>query len=828
MADTKMSVIIDMENRISKEINKVKGEVDSFSDTIKKTGAALVTYFSAGAFINFVNETVQASNTLNNALLGLSSVSAAFGQNVDATTQAARKLASDGLMSVSDAATSLKNLLASGFSLDQAIDLMNGFRDSAAFGRQGALSFGEAIRGATEGLKNGNSILVDNAGVTKNLSNILVEAGFSAQDLSKATTDATVRMALYNGILQETSIFQGDAARLTETLSGAQARMTTATFNLKAAIGDALAPTMTVLIADMTKQIELFTGYVTGADGSTVATVGLSEAQNQTSSTGNNFAQSVYRATNFLVALGKGLGIVIQVIVNFASNMVDAGKAAFSFVKDIAGGISNLINAFSKFTSGDIEGAKDAIASLNSDFLSNTKKTLSEYRLNNEAATSVVQAKWDSLGESMLRAVDLKDFKSTINTATREASQSIDNVSSSASKSKDSIKDLSKELEKATEEYASLSKEAEKKLIDLRLDHEENIGRIDEKLADLGMSYRETQENLKKRLKEMEEDHRRSLGNIDEQISSVRDNIAKLGEDLQKTQASNIRSLAEEFVKAEDTIAGLQAKLAEPLSTTERTELEEKLAKEEAALAMFAEQQALYASEIEAVREYNNLTDLERAMLAFEQKMTLAQQEYDQKLELFNQEIAKLEEKRQYEIKQHRERVKEMENETGKRLQNIALEIGQLQIQKMAEEMLYKQKTEIINATLAEAEKYRQEIQKQTFEITKDTVTKEIDLYKKLAAAIREVANARGGSIGSMRIPAMAEGGIVNKPTLAMIGEAGSEAVIPLSKLGNMNTGGGGVNIYINDGNFLGDENEIAMMLGDRVLQQMKLATQVT
>jgi hypothetical protein len=37
-------------------------------------------------------------------------------------------------------------------------------------------------------------------------------------------------------------------------------------------------------------------------------------------------------------------------------------------------------------------------------------------------------------------------------------------------------------------------------------------------------------------------------------------------------------------------------------------------------------------------------------------------------------------------------------------------------------------------------------------------------------------------------IPRMAEGGIVNSPTLAMIGEAGSEAVIPLDKMGSMGT----------------------------------------
>jgi hypothetical protein len=44
-------------------------------------------------------------------------------------------------------------------------------------------------------------------------------------------------------------------------------------------------------------------------------------------------------------------------------------------------------------------------------------------------------------------------------------------------------------------------------------------------------------------------------------------------------------------------------------------------------------------------------------------------------------------------------------------------------------------------------------------------------------------------------IPMLAEGGIVNSATLAMIGESGPEAVIPLSKLGSM---GGGSNITVN------------------------------
>jgi hypothetical protein len=59
-----------------------------------------------------------------------------------------------------------------------------------------------------------------------------------------------------------------------------------------------------------------------------------------------------------------------------------------------------------------------------------------------------------------------------------------------------------------------------------------------------------------------------------------------------------------------------------------------------------------------------------------------------------------------------------------------------------------------------------------------------------------------GGGEGSpssvIEIPKMANGGIVTSPTLAMIGEGGGpEAVIPLSRMGQM---GGGMTITVNAG----------------------------
>ena len=54
-----------------------------------------------------------------------------------------------------------------------------------------------------------------------------------------------------------------------------------------------------------------------------------------------------------------------------------------------------------------------------------------------------------------------------------------------------------------------------------------------------------------------------------------------------------------------------------------------------------------------------------------------------------------------------------------------------------------------------------------------------------------------GKGISVPNIPMLADGGIVTSPTLAMIGERGPEAVVPLSKMGGM---GGGVTVNVTGG----------------------------
>jgi hypothetical protein len=106
----------------------------------------------------------------------------------------------------------------------------------------------------------------------------------------------------------------------------------------------------------------------------------------------------------------------------------------------------------------------------------------------------------------------------------------------------------------------------------------------------------------------------------------------------------------------------------------------------------------------------------------------------------------------------------------------------------------------------------------------------------KVTGAVSGIAGAVGGAIGGAVgtvVHAFAAGGIVNSPTLALVGEAGPEAIIPLSAFAGGSSlagvggsgAGGGINIYIQGGNYLdsGGATMIADAIGKQIMRQLKL-----
>lgn len=247
--------------RASEEAARAAEEAAERTKQAQAQVAAAATAAFAGIVLA-IRGAIEAANEYNNAMVGLNSLAEGTGQDFGDLQAAAEDLASDGLMTVADAAASLKNLLARGFSADEAVDMLERLKDAAAFGRQSSLSLGEAVRSASEGIKNENSILVDNAGITKNVAVMWEEYAATIGKSAANLTQAERRQAEYNGIMQETAYQVGDAARYAEAFAGKQAALEAATLRVNQALGASVQGALTPLLEAVTPLVDALAGWI--------------------------------------------------------------------------------------------------------------------------------------------------------------------------------------------------------------------------------------------------------------------------------------------------------------------------------------------------------------------------------------------------------------------------------------------------------------------------------------------------------------------------------------------------------------------------------------
>lgn len=248
-------------------LKEVQKKLNDHGKKVRKTGAdydklAIVAGVAFWKIASAIGSSVKAFNDFNNSMVGLKSIVQGTGASFQEAQGFIDNYIRDGLVPASDAATALKNLLARGFELGEATTIMERFKDSASFGRQASLSLGEAVKSATEGLKNENSILVDNAGVTKNVSVMWKEY---AETVGKAVNDLTVaekRQAELTGIMRETQYQIGDAAKYADQFAGAQAKAAAESLRLSQAYGGALTPALGAFLNVLTPVVSWLADFV--------------------------------------------------------------------------------------------------------------------------------------------------------------------------------------------------------------------------------------------------------------------------------------------------------------------------------------------------------------------------------------------------------------------------------------------------------------------------------------------------------------------------------------------------------------------------------------
>ena len=230
-------------------------------------GASMAAVFSAVAIKDFVADSKAAAIQQEAAYRGLEAVANHSGIGIGRAMQEAQRLAADGLLSVGDAAKALQNLLSRGYNLDQAITVINRLKDAAAFNRQANLGLSEAVVTATEGLKSENSVLVDNAGVTKNVAKMWDEYAKSIGTTRDKLTESQKVQAEYTGILKETEAQVGNAAKAAKGLTGSQAELDAKSNELKVTVGTILEPAFISLNKTLAETASWFNGLLKSMSG---------------------------------------------------------------------------------------------------------------------------------------------------------------------------------------------------------------------------------------------------------------------------------------------------------------------------------------------------------------------------------------------------------------------------------------------------------------------------------------------------------------------------------------------------------------------------------
>lgn len=318
-------------------------EIEKQNESLKNSNSGLDASFlamSATAVValtkikSAIDDCVSTYNDYTSANVGLKSILDGQGKDFKEAQGFIQEYISDGLIPLNNAVTAYKNLALRGYNDEQIKQTMINLKNAAAFGRQSTLEYGYAVQSATEGLKNFNPVLVDNAGVTKNMSVMYDEYAAKIGTTAAKLTDEQKILAEVNGIMEETKYQTGDAAKYAETYSGQQAKLNAELLNTKQEIGESLIPILTTLnkvqqwiisgIGEMAENNKsgtaAFITFSTAILATTIVVIGLKKAHD--AYTKSAIAASIATKGFFATLAANPMGLVILGISSLIAGIV--------------------------------------------------------------------------------------------------------------------------------------------------------------------------------------------------------------------------------------------------------------------------------------------------------------------------------------------------------------------------------------------------------------------------------------------------------------------------------------------------------------------------
>lgn len=316
-------------------------------------------------------------------------------------------------------------------------------------------------------------------------------------------------------------------------------------------------------------------------------------------------------------------------------------------------------------------------------------------------------------------------------------------------------------------------------------------------VAQLATEYDKMKDQGETDLADLADAFTTKMDSINKTIADTQQKITDLTTSYADQQKDDTASVADSIVASEKKIADIKTQLQAATTDSERASLQKQLTAEQSNYDSSLAFRQTHLAEMSAAEAKASLTDLQRTIADYNTKEAKA-------TEAYNKQLATL-------------------NATLKATQDEA----------DAETKLYHDKVDQINKILDAGNAYFDKLSADRVQTTTNEVQAEIKQFQALASAITGTKGANPTSISTINIPKLAAGGIVNGPTLAMIGEAGPEAVVPLSGgYGNAPvisslsaSGGSQILIQVLGGTYLDRDGagQIATALARQVQTQLKL-----
>ncbi len=537
--DTATPKLKSVDNAVSTLGKNTKKSMNDIQTSTKQTAASFAElgsrfrYLSLVSTIVAVGATTMASSFVKSAAemeqsyIKLSAYAKIYNSDFKTTNDVAQEFASTGLISVTESATTLANLLAMGLGLDKAKTLMQGMLDTAVTSKENlGDTFGGALIKSSQGMRIFQERQIDAVGINSQLNQVFTIYGKTINKHAKDLSNAERYQAIYNYYTKEFANFAGAASGAANTFSGTLNQLKNNTEQAKAALGNALVP----LVGSLAESLNS-------------ATINLKNFVNEHPALSSAMISGTITVTG-LIAAFAGIGAITPMVqagfgmaVGGLKAMAAASLLTIGRFVLLAAAIGGVIYAILKVT-----GQWDKWSLAIKNVANNMANALNPIEKTGEKAVEVA----DNISKSFRNlqnniSLFLRDTKQDLGAWVRDHDKKIEEMTSD-------IEDLADEYEKSTKKIKDSFKDA---------------------MSDMSLSHARKTEDLQR---DIEEERSKGVWADQSKIRDLERELKRENEDYALASEEKIDTKNEELDEEEEVYNKKLKKLKEKLQAEKKLE----------------------------------------------------------------------------------------------------------------------------------------------------------------------------------------------------------------------------------------------------------------